>query len=236
MVSDPVRRFTRLRAARKAGDVQRIVAALDDPPNRWLAIKYVGDLQVTSAAPVLLRLLRASEDPQVRANAAFALGQLASTEAAPVLRTTAANDEVEFVRANAVAALGRLGDPADVPLLVSRLGDESVRVRSCAVEALGGWATGRRSIRCARRGEESRSGLDCGSPAAHPARQSSHFELGTAQGTRARRSEARASPRRPRHRPGRNPSHSSGSPSVVQSAALRQNPQVRWSQRHNPFR
>ncbi len=125
-----------VRAAREAGDVRSLMAALESVEGHRAA-DYLGELNAAEAAPKLTGLLE-SADPHLRAACARALGKLGEGSAASALSDVAAMDAVPWVRSWALAAV------ADVqPFSSSRevfwraLGDPDIRVRLAAVDALG---------------------------------------------------------------------------------------------------
>jgi HEAT repeat protein len=135
-VSDYAERANSIRAAKERGDVPYLTAALLDPDHRWLAAKYLGDLNAVEATGQLIRLLDAA-DPHARIAGAQALGRLQALAARARLQEVALDDEEPGVRSWAVGALGQIGDREDVDLILALLDDPSLRVRGAAALALG---------------------------------------------------------------------------------------------------
>jgi HEAT repeat protein len=124
----------KLRRARREGDVETLIALLDDEIEGSLAATYLGDLGAVAAIPALAALMEAT-DPHKRASAVLALGKLDASDACPRIAKIAEQDEVPWVRACATQALGAL--PCDSGgLFIRALADSDIRVRRVAVVAL----------------------------------------------------------------------------------------------------
>jgi HEAT repeat protein len=125
-----------IKDAKKRGDVQYVIAALDDPDrlNRTLAARALEDLNATEAIPSLMPLL---DDADTQIAGARALGRLGATEAIPRLRELASNEEDPSVQMWACAALANLGDPATLDLALPLLTHPRPAVRVEAAGALG---------------------------------------------------------------------------------------------------
>jgi HEAT repeat protein len=159
MAGDDLEVFRRVRRARKEGDAETLMAALDDEIEAKLAAKYLADIGATVAIPALTALLEAA-DPHLRAAAALSLGRLGAETACPRLMTMAEQDGVPWVRSCATTALGDL--PCDSgDLFVRALDDSDIRVRRVAVIALMETGTPEAIpvLRVARRRERWRSRL-----------------------------------------------------------------------------
>jgi HEAT repeat protein len=85
-------RRLRIQSAKDRKDEEYLLRALQDPDDRVLAAKLLGELGAVDATEALLRLLDAA-DPHVRAEGAAVLGRLGAKTALPRLREVAANDD-----------------------------------------------------------------------------------------------------------------------------------------------
>jgi hypothetical protein len=126
--------YLRVLRARVDGDVEILIAALEDENEASVAASSLGKLGAVSAIPALVALLEAA-DPQQRASAVIALGTLDASIACPRIMEIAEEDEVPWVRAWATQAVGRLSCGSH-QLLVRALKDSDIRVRRVAVEEL----------------------------------------------------------------------------------------------------
>lgn len=126
--------YFRIPRARIDGDVETLIAALDDEINASLAADSLGKIGAVSAIPALVQLLERT-DPQQRASAVLALAMLDASTACPKIMEMAEQDTVPWVRAWATQALGDL--PCDGgQLLIRALDDADIRVRRTAVTVL----------------------------------------------------------------------------------------------------
>jgi HEAT repeat protein len=124
----------RILRARRDGDVDTLIAALEDEIDASLAATFLGKIGAVSAIPTLAPLLEAA-NPHHRASAVGALAMLDDASACPRIMEIAERDEVPWVRACATAAVGELScDGGQV--LQRALGDPDVRVRRTAVVVL----------------------------------------------------------------------------------------------------
>jgi HEAT repeat protein len=120
--------------ARRSGDVETLVAALQDETEASIAADSLGDLGAISAIPAILPLLDAT-NPNQRASAVIALGKLDASVACERVMEIAQDDEVAWVRAWAIEALARMSCDSE-SLLVHALQDPDIRVRRVTAEAL----------------------------------------------------------------------------------------------------
>jgi HEAT repeat protein len=120
--------------ARRNGDVDTLIEALQDETQASIATDILGDLGVVSAISAIVPLLDAT-NPQQRAAAVRALAKLEASIACPRIMEIATTDEVPWVRAWATQAVGRLPCESE-QLLVRALEDSDIRVRRVAVEEL----------------------------------------------------------------------------------------------------
>jgi HEAT repeat protein len=111
-------------------------AVLEDPGDRRMVVKYLGELGAQEAVRPLIQLL-SSEDVGTRSQAADSLAKLGATEAVPELLESARFEERLAPRRWSIAALGKLGDPRAVEPLCELLSDGHVLIRQDAAEALG---------------------------------------------------------------------------------------------------
>lgn len=124
----------RILRARLNGDVETLIAALEDEIDASLAARFLGKIGAVSAIPALAPLLEAT-DPHHRASAVGALATLNDSTACPRIMETAEQDDVSWVRACAVEAVGELScDSGQLPLRA--LGDPDIGVRRAAVVVL----------------------------------------------------------------------------------------------------
>lgn len=100
------------------------------------AVRVLGEIRDTRAAPVLIELLEHAGDLNVRARAAAALGAVGGPLAPPALHT-ALRDSAWQVRAQAATSVGALGDQSSVVALSEAIVDEAWWVRRNCAEALG---------------------------------------------------------------------------------------------------
>lgn len=126
--------YLRILRARIDGDVETLIAALDDEIDASLAASFLGKLGAVSAVPALVSLLEAT-DPQQRTSAVVALGTLGASTACPRIMELAEQDEVPDVRSCATQAVGRLKCGSE-QFFVRALHDDDRWVRSAAAEAL----------------------------------------------------------------------------------------------------
>jgi HEAT repeat protein len=127
--------FGRIFDAKRAGDIDYLIAALSDPDHRVAAARYLGELKAVAAVPELMRLLDAG-DPDVRTAAAQALGRIGPKDAVPRLIEVAAHDTAGPTRSYAIGALGLIGDPRAKNVLHDTLSDPEVWLRRSATSAL----------------------------------------------------------------------------------------------------
>jgi len=127
--------YVRVQQAKRDGDVETLVEALQDDVEGHLAARYLGDLRAVAAIPALMPLLN-SGDPHQRASSARALGLMDASISCSRLSEVARTDAVPWVRACATEAVGRLSDHGRVDLLVEALDDKDIRVRRVAVVGL----------------------------------------------------------------------------------------------------
>jgi HEAT repeat protein len=124
----------KVRRARRDGDIETLVAALQDKTEASMAADFLGDIGAVSAIPALVPLLESTDSHQ-RAAAALSLGKLKASDACPRIMEIAEQDEVPWVRCCATLALGDL--PCDSgELLLRVLGDADIRVRRAAATVL----------------------------------------------------------------------------------------------------
>jgi HEAT repeat protein len=110
--------WAHLKAMRKDGDVNGLLAALNDP--REASFEAGGETYYHT----------------VRSSAARELGKLGDPRAVVPIATLL-NDPRFTVRGSAAMALGELGDPAATPDLIKALEDEHPNVRGRAAQSLG---------------------------------------------------------------------------------------------------
>jgi HEAT repeat protein len=106
----------------------RIANQTEDTGTRWLAIRGMGYLKFTDAAPFLKQSLD-SESSYVRANAARALGKIHESSAAPNLIRILKTEQDSGVIEQTALALEMLEAKAAVPALKDRVGDLSPQTR-----------------------------------------------------------------------------------------------------------
>ena len=124
----------KVRRARREGDVETLVAALQDETEASMAADFLGEMGASSAIPALIPLMEAA-NPYQRASAVLSLEKLNAVNTCPWIMQIAEQDDVPWVRACATQALSGL--PCDAQeLLVRALDDSDIRVRRVAVEAL----------------------------------------------------------------------------------------------------
>jgi HEAT repeat protein len=126
--------FWKVRRARRHGDVEFLVEALNDDIEGYIAAEYLAEIGAVSAIPAIIPLLEAA-DPYQRASAAMALGKLNGVVACERIMELAEQDDVPWVRSCAITGLGALSCD-NGPLLVRALEDADCRVRGAAVNAL----------------------------------------------------------------------------------------------------
>jgi HEAT repeat protein len=126
--------YLRILRARVDGDVETLIAALEDEIDASLAASFLGKLGAVSAIPALVSLLEAT-DPQQRTSAVVALGTLNALTACPRIMKLAEQDEVPEVRSCATQAVGRLTCGSE-QFFVRALDDDDRWVRAAAAEAL----------------------------------------------------------------------------------------------------
>lgn len=143
----------RIPRARLDGDVETLIAALDDEIDASLAASFLGKIGAVSAIPALLPLLEAA-NPQHRASAARALATLNASTACPRIVEIAEQDDVPWVRACATEAVGDLSCDSG-QLLFRALEDPDIRVRRTAVIVLmnAGQVEAISALRAARKAE-----------------------------------------------------------------------------------
>ena len=97
--------------------------------------------QPEAVAPLLARLATPETDPHVRSALYIALGRLRHPTALAALTNCLSGEAREELRGDCALALGLLADRAGLPPLLTALhNDESILVRSRAVDALGSFA------------------------------------------------------------------------------------------------
>jgi HEAT repeats len=101
--------YTPVWRARRDGDANFLIGALNDRDHRSVAAMFLGQLHAVGAAPAIVPLLDAS-DRVTRASAIRALAALECRDFDERLRTIARNDPSEMVRRWAVDALGESGN------------------------------------------------------------------------------------------------------------------------------
>jgi HEAT repeat protein len=146
----------RRRGSREPGSpppaVEKLLAAIQDPGSRWMAVVALGELgpAARDAVPALAEALE-DRELSVRWDAAKALGKIgaAAARAVPALTAVLHEQDDAIVRQRAVVALGEIGPAARaaVPALIGVLkesaqhldehaGEALVRIGSAAVPAL----------------------------------------------------------------------------------------------------
>jgi tRNA A-37 threonylcarbamoyl transferase component Bud32 len=121
--------------------VQNLLAAMQDPKSRWMAVVAVGEMgsAAREAIPALIEALE-DEDVAIRWDAAKALGKMgpAAAGAVPALAAVIHQQSDAIVRQYAVAALGRIGPPAKaaVPALIGALKERASHLDEQAGDAL----------------------------------------------------------------------------------------------------
>jgi HEAT repeat protein len=140
--------WARLKAMRKDGNVNGLLAALNDPREvsfeaggetfyhtvRGSAARELGKLRDPSAVIPIVKLL---DDQRftVRGSAAMALGELGDQTATPDL-IKALEDKHHNVRGRAAQSLGRIGDHSATEKLAASLRDSNAWVRTMVAKAL----------------------------------------------------------------------------------------------------
>lgn len=124
-----------------------LIAALEDPSAslRARAAESLGIRGDEEAARYLANLLDLPEpDPNVRSAAYLALGKLGWQGAAPLLGRCMREETRDELRADCLAAMGAMASPFVILNVVDATGvEESILVRSAAVDALGGYSDSR---------------------------------------------------------------------------------------------
>jgi HEAT repeat protein len=120
------------------GDLFWLLPLLRDPVAKVKAItaKVLGEIGISNPVVIseLLELLK-DQDVLVGSSAAISLSKMDSVQVLPALLEVIKQDLPE--RCNGAIALGYLGNEAAVAALVGLLQDPEIRVRECAIEALG---------------------------------------------------------------------------------------------------
>jgi len=105
---------------------------------RTAIIESLGELEDSSATPVLEHIKNGNEDDRIKITAIFAIDRLTKG------KTSAQQQLVEYLvdsknpntRVEAAKALGKLGDSRAIPFLIEALDDEKIFVRKFVVKAL----------------------------------------------------------------------------------------------------
>lgn len=134
---DESRRFLlELPRARREGDVNALVAALEVPKLAPRATRYLIQLGATVAFPEIAKLLQ-SNDPACRAQAARAVGAFGDPSWRDQLEALSRPDPDPRVRSWALHSLATLLGSAARPSVSAALKDYDWRVRMSAAVALG---------------------------------------------------------------------------------------------------
>lgn len=115
----------------------QLAKTAEDPDTRWLAIRGLGMLKFTAAAPFLMESLQ-SEEHYVRANAARALGELRYSPAGPALIHLLKVEPDAGVIEQTSLALGMIKAVDAIPVLKSRMSFKSPQTRCWLLDAIAG--------------------------------------------------------------------------------------------------
>lgn len=118
--------------------VQPLLAVLSDPnPDvRYSAIRALGKIRATEAAPRIVELFQTERDARLRGCMVVALAQIGGPAVHQPILESFGNERDERVRCLIVSAVGLLCDSKGLPVLQAALKDSNPRVRANAVEAL----------------------------------------------------------------------------------------------------
>lgn len=139
---DRLRAVNQLRelAPEEAFELVQLAANDGNARVRYAAISQISSLgqqDVATVEPLLLRSLTSDPEPDVQAAAADTIGGLKIKSAYPDLAALYHGTEEWLVKFSIVAALGELGEPNAFDLLQEALGSENELIATAAIGALG---------------------------------------------------------------------------------------------------
>ncbi|PSN07924.1 phycocyanin alpha phycocyanobilin lyase [filamentous cyanobacterium CCT1] len=139
---DRLRAVNQLRelAPEEAFELVQLAANDGNARVRYAAISQISSLgqqDVATVEPLLLRSLTSDPEPDVQAAAADTIGGLKLKSAYPDLAALYHSTEEWLVKFSIVAALGELGEPSAFELLQEALGSENELIATAAIGALG---------------------------------------------------------------------------------------------------
>lgn len=139
---DRLRAVNQLRelAPEEAFELVQLAANDGNARVRYAAISQISSLgqqDVATVEPLLLRSLTSDPEPDVQAAAADTIGGLKLKSAYPDLAALYHSTEEWLVKFSIVAALGELGEPNAFELLQEALGSENELIATAAIGALG---------------------------------------------------------------------------------------------------
>ncbi|MGG6241613.1 phycobilisome degradation protein NblB [Nodosilinea sp. AN01ver1] len=139
---DRLRAVNQLRelAPEEAFELVQLAANDGNARVRYAAISQISSLgqqDVATVEPLLLRSLTSDPEPDVQAAAADTIGGLKLKSAYPELAALYHSTEEWLVKFSIVAALGELGEPNAFELLQEALGSENELIATAAIGALG---------------------------------------------------------------------------------------------------
>ncbi|PSR16584.1 phycocyanin alpha phycocyanobilin lyase, partial [filamentous cyanobacterium CCP3] len=139
---DRLRAVNQLRelAPEEAFELVQLAANDGNARVRYAAISQISSLgqqDVATVEPLLLRSLTSDPEPDVQAAAADTIGGLKLKSAYPELAALYHSTEEWLVKFSIVAALGELGEPSAFELLQEALDSENELIATAAIGALG---------------------------------------------------------------------------------------------------
>ncbi|WP_035988000.1 phycobilisome degradation protein NblB [Leptolyngbya sp. KIOST-1] len=139
---DRLRAVNQLRelAPEEAFELVQIAANDGNARVRYAAISQISSLgqqDLATVEPLLLRSLTQDPEPDVQAAAADTIGGLRLRSAYPELAALYHSTEEWLVKFSIVAALGELGEPSAFELLQEALGSDNELIATAAIGALG---------------------------------------------------------------------------------------------------
>ncbi|MBE9159073.1 HEAT repeat domain-containing protein [Nodosilinea sp. LEGE 06152] len=139
---DRLRAVNQLRelAPEEAFELVQLAANDGNARVRYAAISQISSLgqqDIATVEPLLLRSLTSDPEPDVQAAAADTIGGLKLKSAYPELAALYHSTEEWLVKFSIVAALGELGEPNAFELLQEALGSDNELIATAAIGALG---------------------------------------------------------------------------------------------------